>query len=74
MFEEAEALLRELTGANENYEVLYLTGGASSQFFMAPMNLLNDNETAAYVNTGVWADKAIKEAKAFGNIVEAGIF
>lgn len=72
MFEEAEALLRELTGANEDYEVLYLTGGASTQFFMAPMNLLNDNETAAYVNTGVWADKAIKEAKAFGNIVEAG--
>ncbi len=72
MFEETESLLRELTGANEDYGVLFLTGGASSQFFMVPMNLLDDGETAAYVNTGIWADKAIKEARSFGHIVEAG--
>lgn len=68
IIEEANALMRELIGLPENYHVLWLTGGASSQFFMAPMNLLNEDETALYVNTGVWADKAITEAKAFGNI------
>lgn len=68
VIEEANALMRELMGLPENYHVLWLTGGASTQFFMAPFNLLNENETAAYVNTGVWADKAIKEAKNFGNV------
>jgi phosphoserine aminotransferase len=68
ILEEANALISELIGLPSNYKVLWLTGGASSQFFMAPMNLLNENETAAYVNSGVWADKAIKEAKHFGNI------
>lgn len=42
--------------------------GASTQFFQVPFNLLNEGETAAYADTGVWADKAIKEAKAYGNI------
>ena len=68
IIEEANALMREIIGLPENYHVLWLTGGASTQFFMAPMNLLNEDETALYVNTGVWADKAIKEAKAFGNV------
>lgn len=68
IIEEANALMREIIGLPENYHVLWLTGGASTQFFMAPMNLLNPEETAAYVNTGVWADKAIKEAKAFGQV------
>jgi phosphoserine aminotransferase len=68
IIEEANALMRELIGLPENYHVLWLTGGASTQFFMMPMNLLNEDETAAYVNTGVWADKAIKEAKAFGQV------
>lgn len=68
ILEEANTLMREIIGLPENYHVLWLTGGASTQFFMAPMNLLNEDETAAYVNTGVWADKAIKEAKAFGNV------
>ncbi|MDO8969572.1 MAG: aminotransferase class V-fold PLP-dependent enzyme, partial [Saprospiraceae bacterium] len=68
ILEEANALMRELIGLPENYHVLWLTGGASTQFFMAPMNLLNEDETALYVNTGVWADKAIKEAKAFGQV------
>ncbi len=68
ILEEANALMREIIGLPENYHVLWLSGGASTQFFMAPMNLLNADETALYVNTGVWADKAIKEAKAFGDV------
>ncbi|MCC7466046.1 MAG: 3-phosphoserine/phosphohydroxythreonine transaminase [Saprospiraceae bacterium] len=68
IMEEANALMRELIGLPEGYHVLWLTGGASTQFFMAPMNLLNENEPAQYVDTGVWANKAIKEAKAFGHV------
>ena len=68
IIEEANTLMREIIGLPENYHVLWLTGGASTQFFMAPMNLLNEDETALYVNSGVWADKAIKEAKGFGNV------
>lgn len=63
---EAEALVREIGGFGDEFAVLFLTGGASSQFFMAPMNLLDDSGKAAYVDTGSWAAKAIKEAKAFG--------
>jgi phosphoserine aminotransferase len=65
---EAEALVREIGGFDDSYAVLFLGGGASTQFFMVPMNLLGDHEKAAYVDTGVWASKAIKEAKLFGNI------
>lgn len=65
---ESEALVRELLGISDEYAVLFLTGGASTQFFQVPMNLLKEGETAAYTNTGVWADRAIKEAKLFGNI------
>ncbi|MBL7795561.1 MAG: 3-phosphoserine/phosphohydroxythreonine transaminase [Saprospiraceae bacterium] len=70
IIEEANALMHELLAipANSGYHVLWLTGGASTQFFMVPMNLLDNGETAAYVDTGVWANKAIKEAKAFGNV------
>jgi len=70
VIEEANALMYELLDipTNSGYQVLWLTGGASSQFFMVPMNLLDSNETAAYVDTGVWANKAVKEAKAFGNV------
>lgn len=68
IIEEANALMKELLEIPAGYQVLWLTGGASTQFFMAPMNLLNEGETAAYVNTGTWADKAIKEAKGFGNV------
>jgi phosphoserine aminotransferase len=68
IIEEANVLMRELMGLPEGYHVLWLSGGASTQFFMAPMNLLNDHETAAYTDTGTWANKAIKEAKAFGQI------
>lgn len=65
---ESEALLKELYGLDDSFSVLFLTGGASTQFFMVPMNLLGANETAAYIDSGVWANKAIKEAKPYGNI------
>ena len=65
---EAETLLRELYEISDDYSVLFLTGGASSQFFMVPMNLLSSNETAGYLDTGTWSSKAIKEAKKFGKI------
>ncbi|MCB0533636.1 MAG: 3-phosphoserine/phosphohydroxythreonine transaminase [Lewinellaceae bacterium] len=68
VIEEATALMRELLELPDGYHVLWMTGGASSQFFMIPMNLLNPDETAVYIDTGTWANKAIKEAKAFGNI------
>ncbi len=66
--DETEALVRELLAVPNNYKVLFLQGGASSQFFMAPMNLLQAGQTATYLNTGTWSKKAIKEAKLFGNI------
>ncbi|MCI5117899.1 MAG: 3-phosphoserine/phosphohydroxythreonine transaminase [Candidatus Electrothrix sp. LOE1_4_5] len=66
--DEAEALVRELLAVPENYKVLFLQGGASSQFFMVPMNLLGSGKKATYLNTGTWAKKAIKEAKFFGDI------
>ena len=62
---EAESLIRELYGVPESYAVLFLSGGASSQFFMAPMNLTQGNSKAAYIDTGTWSTKAIKEARKF---------
>ena len=70
VLEEAEALTRELLGLTDDYAVLFLTGGASTQFYMTCMNILNEDQTACYVNTGTWSTKAIKEAKLFGNIEE----
>lgn len=64
---EAEADLRELMAIPENYRVLFLQGGASTQFAMIPMNLLKGG-TADYANTGQWSKKAIAEAKRFGSI------
>ena len=66
--EQTEGLLRELLSIPDNYKVLFLQGGASTQFAMVPMNLLGAGKTAVYLNTGTWAKKAIKEAKLFGNI------
>lgn len=66
--ENTESLLRELMGIPNNYKVLFLQGGASSQFFMIPMNLLGKGQKATYLNTGTWSKKAIKEAKLFGEI------
>jgi len=64
--EEAQALFRELLNIPEDYSVLFLGGGASLQFAMIPFNLFN--KKAAYLNTGVWSKKAIKEAKMFGEV------
>ena len=63
---EAEADLRELMGIPANYKVLFLQGGASSQFAMVPMNLYRGKASADYLNTGEWSKKAIKEAKVVG--------
>ena len=70
VMEETVQSTKNLLGLDDRYEVLFLTGGASTQFFMTAMNFLNQNETAYYVNTGSWSTKAIKEAKAFGNVIE----
>ena len=66
IMDEAVALFKELLEIPEGYQVLFLGGGASLQFCMVPYNLLN--KKAAYLETGVWAKKAIKEAKLFGQI------
>lgn len=68
VMEEARALVKELMQLDDDHEVLFLHGGASTQFMQVPMNLLNEDETAAYTDTGIWADKAIKEAKLFGKV------
>ncbi|GAA4518095.1 3-phosphoserine/phosphohydroxythreonine transaminase [Sphingobacterium thermophilum] len=65
---ETESLVRELLNVPENYSILFLQGGASQQFAMVPMNLLPEGGKAAYLDTGVWATKAAKEAKNFGQI------
>lgn len=64
---EAVKLVKELLNVPEGYSVLFLQGGASLQFAMVPMNLLSEGQTAAYLETGVWANKAIKEVKNFGS-------
>jgi len=68
VMDEARSLVRELMKLNDDHEVLFLHGGATTQFMQVPMNLLNENEIAAYTDTGVWASKAIKEAKLFGHV------
>ena len=68
MIDEAVALFKEILNIPEGYSVLFLGGGASMQFCMVPYNFLE--KKAAYLNTGVWAKKALKEAKAFGEAVE----
>lgn len=68
VIEQAESLLRELMCIPTNYKVLFLQGGASSQFYMIPMNLLGEGKKATYLNTGTWSKKAIKEAHLFGDI------
>ena len=68
VMDEAIALVKELMQLDDQHEVLFLHGGASTQFFQIPMNLLNDNEIAAYTDTGTWSAKAIKEAKLYGHV------
>ena len=66
IIEEAQKNFKELLGAPDNYHVLFLGGGASLQFAMVPFNLLE--KKAGYIETGVWAKKALKEAKLFGEV------
>ena len=66
VMDKAQALFKELLDIPEGYEVLFLGGGASTQFAMVPYNLLKTK--AAYLDTGTWAHKAIKEAKLFGEV------
>ena len=66
--ERAEATLRELMGISEDYAVLFLQGGASTQFAAVPLNLMGEDGVADYVNTGQWSKKAIAEGKRFGAV------
>lgn len=68
---EAESLCRELAGIPDDYAVLFLQGGASLQFSMVPMNFLSSERTADYLITGMWAEKAAKEAKSSGTVHSA---
>ncbi|OOW12968.1 3-phosphoserine/phosphohydroxythreonine transaminase [Acinetobacter sp. MF4640] len=72
--EKAEADLRKLMNIPENYKVLFLQGGASLQFSAIPLNLLGKNRKADYIHTGIWSEKALKEAQRYGdiNVIEAG--
>src|SRR5260221_6158838 len=65
---EAIALLRELAGISADYDVLFLHGGASTQFAMVPMNLLPAGKVADYLNSGHWSERAMEEAQFIGKI------
>ena len=71
IIKDAEKLLREVMQIPDNYKVLFLQGGASSQFAMVPMNLMTKNGKADYVLTGQWATKAYKEAARYGDVAVA---
>ena len=68
----AMSLAKEIMGLGDDYKVLFLQGGASMQFAMIPLNFLREGQTAAYVDTGSWSSKAIKEAKKIGSVHVAG--
>ena len=68
IMDKAQALVKELLSVPEGYSVLFLQGGASTQFLMTPFNLLSEGGKAAYLDTGAWSKKAIKEAQALGEI------
>jgi phosphoserine aminotransferase len=68
VIKEASSLMKEVYGIPDGYKVLWLQGGASSQFFMIPKNLMLPGQGADYVNTGTWSKKAIKEAKLIGDV------
>lgn len=68
VIEEAKALVKQLMNINDDYEVLFLQGGATTQFMQVPMNLLDAEKTASYCDDGVWGSKAAKEAALFGNV------
>ncbi len=66
--EQAEADLRELMAIPNNYHVLFLAGGATTQFAMVPLNLFGDKKNADYIDTGIWSKKAIDEARRYGHV------
>ena len=68
IMDEARALAKELMQLDDDHDVLFLHGGASTQFMQVPMNLLDPGDIGAYADTGVWSSKAIKEAKLFGKV------
>lgn len=68
VLDEAIATVKELMQLDSDHEVLFLHGGATTQFFQVPMNLLDDNAKAAYLDCGVWGSKPIKEAPLFGTV------
>lgn len=70
VMDEAIALVKELLNVPDNYDVIFLQGGASLGFVITAYNLMRENGSAAYLNTGTWANKAQKEAALFGNITE----
>ena len=70
--EEAKSLIRELMNVPDTHEILFMQGGASAQFALAPMNLRGDGQSADYINTGAWSDKAMAEALITGAAREAG--
>jgi phosphoserine aminotransferase len=69
---QAMALAKELFGLGDNYKILFMTGGASTQFSLIPLNFLGENQVGAYVDTGTWSTKAIKEAGIIGTAHLAG--
>ena len=68
VLDEAIATVKELMHLDSDHEVLFLHGGATTQFFQVPMNLLDDDAKAAYLDCGVWGSKPVKEAKLFGTV------
>lgn len=72
VMDKAVELVKELLNVPKGYSVLFLQGGASMEFLMVPLNLMNINGKAAYTNTGAWAKKAITEAKKLGNVTVVG--
>ena len=66
--DEATSLLKEMMQLDDDHKAIFLHGGASTQFFQVPMNLLDENAEAAYTDTGIWAAKALKEARLFGRV------
>ena len=72
MLRKAESDIRRLAGIPSHYKLLFLQGGASTQFSMVPMNLLAEGQAADYVVTGSWAEKAVKEARKVGSVHVAG--
>ena len=68
MHKDASILVKDLMVIPDDYKIMWLQGGASSQFYMVPLNLQKDRKPMEYVNTGVWSKKAIKEGKIYGEV------